>query len=116
MPDRTPAETLAAAANLLRKRATADYVQPGPWIVHKANGFLRVDNDRDTTREAWTVKSGADLAEEAQGAADYIALMHPGVGLALADWLDDAAEGDEHGEHNPYALAVARLLLGEDAQ
>jgi hypothetical protein len=113
MPDQTPAQMFTAAAQLLRKQATADYVQPGPWTVHEANGFLRVDNNRDTTREAWTVKSGADLAEENRGTAEYIALMHPDVGLALADWLNDAAGGDDHGEHNPYALVVARRLLGE---
>ncbi|MFC8447600.1 hypothetical protein [Kitasatospora sp. NPDC057223] len=116
MPDRTPAETLTAAAAKLRATATADYVQPGPWIVHQANGFLRVDNDRDTTREAWTVKSGADLAEEARGTAEYIALMHPGVGLALADWLDSAAVGAELIGPDRHALAVARLLLGEAAE
>lgn len=32
--------------------------------------------------------------------------------LALAELLDDMADGDEYGEHNPYALAVARALLG----
>jgi hypothetical protein len=113
VPDQTPTETLTAAATLLRKQVKA--ATDGPWIVHQANGFLRVDNDRDTTREAWTVKSGADLAEENRDTAEYIALMHPDVGLALADWLNDAAEGDDHGEHNPYALAVARLLLSEAA-
>ena len=30
----------------------------------------------------------------------------------IAAWLDDSADGDDHGEHNPYALAVARALLG----
>ncbi|MEU0991096.1 hypothetical protein [Streptomyces sp. NPDC005953] len=32
---------------------------------------------------------------------------------ALAELLDDAADGDDHGEINPYALAVARHILGE---
>ncbi|MFD9721075.1 hypothetical protein [Streptomyces sp. NPDC059076] len=32
---------------------------------------------------------------------------------ALAELLDDAADGDDHGEINPYALAVAQQLLGE---
>ncbi|MFJ4738742.1 hypothetical protein [Streptomyces sp. NPDC088775] len=37
--------------------------------------------------------------------ADYIALMGPAVGLALADWLDAAAPDDQH------ALAVARQIV-----
>lgn len=130
MPD-SPADQLTAAAKLLRERATADYVTSGPWIVHEANGFLRVDNDRDTTRKAWTVKTGADLAEENRDTAEYIALMHPGVGLALADWLDrEAAIWNDlettKAELGPKglkltwglsthaeALAVARQILGQ---
>ncbi|MGV9271497.1 hypothetical protein ACWDRR_43425 [Kitasatospora sp. NPDC003701] len=129
---RQPAALLTAAAAKLRAAVSAPYVQPGPWVVHQANGFLRVDDDRDTTREAWTVKSGADLAEENRGTAEYIALMHPGVGLALADWLEREAEIwtacetakaevapkgyklswgiNTHAE----ALAVARTVLGQD--
>lgn len=111
MPD-SPADQLTAAAKLLREHATADYVTSGPWIVHEAFGFLRVDNDRSKTREAWTVKTGADLAEENRHTAEYIALMHPGVGLALADWLDSAAQDAELIGPDHRALAVARQLLG----
>ena len=113
MTNQTPAQELRTAAKKLRAYATeASHRAPGPWIVHEAYGFLRVDNDRDKTKEAWTVKTGADLAEENRPTAEYIALMHPGVGTALADWMDDAADGDQHGEHDPYALAVARAILG----
>lgn len=112
MPDLNPTEELTAAAKLLRQRATADYVTPGPWHVHEAFGFLRVDNDRDKTREAWTVKTGADLAEENRATAEYIALMHPGVGLALAYWLESAARDAEQIGADPFALTVARQILG----
>ncbi|MFC1260678.1 MULTISPECIES: hypothetical protein [Streptomyces] len=44
--------------------------------------------------------------------ADYIAAMHPGVGTALADLLLDQADGDDEGEINPWALAVARQING----
>ncbi|MGW2652179.1 hypothetical protein ACWC1D_00735 [Streptomyces sp. NPDC001478] len=30
----------------------------------------------------------------------------------LAEWLEDAAEGDDEGVISPYAEAVARVLLG----
>lgn len=134
MPDQTPATELRRAARYLRGAATADYVTPGPWIVHEAYGFLRVDNDRDKTREAWTVKTGADLADENRPTAEYIALMHPGVGVALARWLKGAARaheatvqaaaqvfGDDETardewiakQTNGEALAVARAILGQ---
>lgn len=31
----------------------------------------------------------------------------------LAEWLEDAAEGDDEGVISPYAEAVARALLGQ---
>jgi hypothetical protein len=118
--DQTPAQELRAAAEKLRAAAVETaHRAPGPWRVHEAYGFLRVDNDRDKTREAWTMKTGADLAEENRATAEYIALLHPGVGLAVARWLDSLAgvEVSEHGpmaEEYPHALAVARALLGGD--
>ena len=47
--------------------------------------------------------------------AEYITLMQPAVGAALADWLEDAEAGDDEGVVNPYALTVARLINGEEA-
>jgi hypothetical protein len=124
MNDQTPATELRAAAAKLRAfAAEAGHRASGPWIVHEAYGFLRVDNDRDKTKEAWTVKAGADLAEENRPTAEYIALMHPGVGLALADWLEatagemQAADGTEYAYSEfaswTAALAVARQFLGQ---
>jgi hypothetical protein len=48
----------------------------------------------------------------------YIATMHPGVALALADWLDHLAPYVEHGgiygsDGVECALAAARAILGE---
>ncbi len=56
-------------------------------------------------------RSGRDL--------DYIASMHPGVALAVADWLDSAAERDGQvmvlvREEWDAALNVARAYLGSD--
>lgn len=45
-------------------------------------------------------------------AGTYAAAMHPGVGAALADLLDDQADGDDEGVINPWALAVARAING----
>ena len=49
--------------------------------------------------------------------ATYIATMHPGVGLALADWLDTTAErigtpAQATLPQRQHAFAVARLILG----
>jgi len=46
--------------------------------------------------------------------ATYIATMHPGVGLALADWLDDEAKAAGYHENRviPFALTIARLING----
>lgn len=45
------------------------------------------------------------------------AAMHPGVGLALADWLDDEARRLAHATHpdwqetvSPHAVALARII------
>jgi len=43
----------------------------------------------------------------------YIATVHPGVGLALVDWLDDAATwAEETGNVDRHALTLARLING----
>ena len=58
-----------------------------------------------------------------QAHADYIAAMHPGVALALADWLDDEAgfidaiKAHADGDPSvlaPHALAVADAVLGSE--
>lgn len=47
--------------------------------------------------------------------AEYIALMQPAVGAALADLLDDLADGDDEGFVNPWALGLARQINGTQA-
>jgi len=44
--------------------------------------------------------------------AAYIAAMHPGVGLLLAEWLDSAAEDAEQIGPDPHAVATARAING----
>ena len=98
------ADRLREAAKVLREQAEA--ATPGPWrSVQGASGDL------------WWVElpNTADVALDLHGEnATYIATMHPGVGLALADWLDDLADHDasdlmpmERG-----ALFLADLILG----
>jgi len=126
------AELLRDAAKVLRERA--EKATPGPWHaegkvgqtkeIHAGPGMLR--------------GIGRDLAvaERVFGRdANYILTMHPGVGLALADWLESmAAVWDGGGkyvmgsteqkalaamdEHEPHpsslggrSFAVARAIL-----
>lgn len=96
---------LRQAAATLRERANK--AADGPWRAY--------DNEvLDSCQDAHRV---ADTVDAVDGR--YIATTHPGVGLALADWLDESALGMMHttygrdltpAEHK--ALAVARLING----
>ncbi|GKQ35156.1 hypothetical protein [Streptomyces sp. A012304] len=102
----TPADELRAAAEKLRPLAetaqhdleTADYWKPytsDAWAHGFINGF-------------------------GGPSSDYAAVLPPAVGLALADWLDIAAEYAERWPpdaqtNSPFragALAVARAING----
>lgn len=105
----TPADQLRAAAEKIRTRATA--ATPGPW------------EQTGIGDHGWTVSflypgTGIETDDSDQGRADadYIATMGPGLGLFLADLLDDQADGDDEGVINPWALAVARAILGTPDQ
>lgn len=107
----TPAETLRAAAKLMRERAEA---VPQNWCLVRSQ-IIAVGTGR---------LAGTDVIGDCQvpARAAYVASMHPGVALAVADWLELAAglddatvfpAGDE--VFTRRALAVARAYLGEAA-
>jgi hypothetical protein len=100
MPD-SPAAELRQAASLIRERTAL--VPPSPWYsaVHDVTTYDGID-----------VIASSGLTVRAQ----YIASWHPGVALAVADWLDAEAERAEvtgYSLHSlsPGALAVARAYL-----
>lgn len=108
----TPADELRAAAS--KVRALASTATPGPWEMGGVGDF------------GWTVRMGptsTETEDSEQGAIDaaYIAAMHPGVGTALATWLEHAADRlaiarthpDWQEVAEPAALAVARLINPE---
>lgn len=110
-PADRPADQLRAAAEKLRAAAAA--ATPGPWKMTGVGDF------------GWSVSApGVETPDTEQGRTDaeLIALMHPGVGLALADSLESTARTvdavSEKYEPDPAAhwlapaLAVARQLLG----
>ena len=122
------ADRLRQAARVLRERAEA--ASEGEWRPFRS-GLKGVD-------AAWIVDSGPTFiastqidSERGKADATYIATVHPGVGLALADWLDAIgaywALVEESGEPardadgwevsfdetlDSHALRIADLILG----
>lgn len=96
------------SADLLRRaaaklRAAAIEAAPPPWVAHP-DGLV------------WPPRMGDPVSGSTdQEDADYIALVHPPVALALADWLDSATYDEYMGDedHTRHALAVARAVLRE---
>ncbi|WP_329217401.1 hypothetical protein [Streptomyces microflavus] len=131
MPDPTPADLLRAAAEKLRAAAAvvpSDDWGTRPWHVEECS-------DTDTMESCPCIVAQGEHKEfdqpqvpliqyvadaETTEHAAWIALMHPGVGLALADWLEREAShvvtyGPGGTFADPHALAVARQLLGTSA-
>lgn len=103
-----PIETLREASRLMRERADAAAQPWRPWAdpaLPERTGAAAWSEDMDGyLGGSWGV---------------HAASWHPAVALAVADWLDDAAEYAEHGRVGCErvirpALAVARAYL-EDA-
>lgn len=97
----TAANELRSAAEKIRTLAMGATGNSQPWRYAEGS-----PSDSVRTATGWEIAYG-------EGANDlrYIASMHPSVGLALADWLDSAAEDAEQIGPDPRALAVARQLV-----
>ena len=127
----TPADELRTAADKLRALATADGVSPAPWHTEWDMQQYELRGAAATRYPIteWSyaiVTTGPKVSEQRAECdtanADYITAMHPGVGAALANWLDAEATGPMAGLHNDRcmergctisaALAVARLING----
>ncbi|MBT2379010.1 hypothetical protein J7E90_17050 [Streptomyces sp. ISL-111] len=122
-----PADQLHAAATLLRQTATTAGGEP--WAAdHFPEGTIvrPAANTHSLFRLAAHGNRAAGTPCVTPQVGTHIALLHPGVGLALAAWLDTEAAtwaGDE--VHYPCstqtctfdaALAVARQLLGTTSE
>lgn len=101
----SPADLLRRAAKLMRDRAAL--VPPPPWYpaVHDV-----------TTHDALDVIASSGLTVRAQ----YVASWHPGVALAVAEYLENEAVnapdlGDTYfrGGRYAYARKIARAFLAE---
>ena len=91
-------DELRAAAKLMRERASL--VPPPPWHLHRT---------QITTDDGANVIADSGLPERSR----YVASWHPGVALAVAEWLEaEAADAEVFPLRFPQALAVARAYLG----
>lgn len=87
----TPADEIKAAAHKLRQLVTDLGDCRGPWYV--VNRDQRPYPQRiDNIGVPYVVAETYTGPEHPPTIADYIATMHPGVGKALVDLLDQAAE------------------------
>lgn len=122
MPDTDPAALLREAARLMRERATA--ASPAPWWSWQEGrdgwgGDSFIGTSHGTSRgDDLYVHVGHNREEYARNwedDQDYIAGMHPGVALAVADWLDARAAEYDEVTSGPYGPAAAAFVAGGDA-
>ncbi|MER7788572.1 hypothetical protein [Streptomyces sp. NPDC097640] len=121
MTDTSPADQIRAAAEKLRALATAAAKDSGSpdWIATRHfpdqpdATFTTLWTDSHTVLMRGGGRHRAPYVHAPVG--DYIAAMGPTAGLAIAAWLDSAAEDAEQIGADPHALAVARQLLGEES-
>ncbi|MDX5569525.1 hypothetical protein PYK79_48400 [Streptomyces sp. ID05-04B] len=133
----TPADEIREAAATLHK-LTAD-ATPGPWLRplntrykatvtgplpegERGSWIGGVDpetgeRERCTIAMVPTWSNGRHSRQRGGRDLEYIAAMDPGVGAALAELLDTAAEyvaddSPTHPTHVVHALAVARAING----
>lgn len=83
-----------AAAQLIR--SLADHVSPGPWLTSNGRTHWLADNvvfGQSTSMAARIAQvCNVEYGQNKKPDASWIALMHPGVGIALAAWLEKAAK------------------------
>ncbi|MFD9569954.1 hypothetical protein ACFWBI_08930 [Streptomyces sp. NPDC059982] len=107
----TPAAQIQAAVEKLRAALDgAETISPPPWAVTTERVIRAANDDIVADRSAEDPGDDIDLP--------YIALMHPGLGRALLNWLDSLT-GIEFSERAPmleelhHALAIARQINGD---
>lgn len=120
------ADELRAAANLIRERAqAADGANwPGrPWAIEacaqpQGDGCACIvyQGEYQPLEQPQVPAIDYICDAETPERATHIAALHPGVALALADWLDETADQIEHA-HKAWAESdyVTDLYGGADA-
>lgn len=123
----SPADELRAASTTLRAHATAAAENSGSTTWHTSRHFPDQPGSDFTTLLASPGRplhggGGRGVAPYMHApVSEYIALMDPALGLALADWLDRMADANEAANDYTFgliatlnldALAVARQING----
>lgn len=116
------ADRLREAARVLRERAQA--ATSGPWEASTSTNPTYVAQvGHLAERDPSYIAACGPASVGGDHAASYIATVHPGVGLALADWLDTAANNAERNGwmagyteamRGTSAVRIADLILGGD--
>ncbi|WP_333743536.1 hypothetical protein [Streptomyces ardesiacus] len=109
-----PADELRTAADKLRGLLAAPGLTPDPWLSLDHGDRMLYDGPGAEDQPPVYV---IDEPMSKGANADYIAAMHPGVGTALAHWLEswtgiDLYEAGSLPEDARHALAVARQING----
>jgi hypothetical protein len=115
-------------AKLMRERAAEAEREgfgsghPGqPWCPDWTWSVVRHVNrnlDAECSKHEWGSENEGECNTWGRYAGYHIAAMHPGVALAVAEWLEtEAAMADQRGNSTEgqtfHALKVARAYLGE---
>lgn len=109
---RSPADELRAAASRLRELAErATHENRTAWSTGNTLGSKIPVVVDDPEQPSVLIETYAARLEAVNR---YVAAMDPALGLALAAWLDQAAEDAEQIGADPHAIAVARSILGDD--
>ena len=107
------AELLRRAAKEMRERAEAAPTSPWHWEAVGKSGYpQRVSNPG-----AVVIAECFENPDFPASCAEHITSWHPAVALAVADLLDEEAQGEENGlfDASFLAVAVASAYLGEMA-
>ncbi len=112
------ADLIRRAAEVLRERA--EKATPGPWSTSSAFGDTAnlLDARGALIAEGGPIEDGGDwFGAVSVLDATYIATVHPGVALALAEiiaseakWVDDGYQNRRPGAD---VVRLCRLILGE---
>jgi hypothetical protein len=114
----SPTNELRTAAAYLRELIAADGVHPGPWTItprYRKGTKVIVQYDVHKPPLPGSNRPGFKAIHPGRTDALYGAVMHPGVGAALVELLETAAEyvvedSPAHPTHLVRALAVARAI------
>ncbi|MFE9886835.1 hypothetical protein [Streptomyces scopuliridis] len=106
----TAADELRTAASLIRDKATAAiHEDRTTWSTGHTLGSRSPVVVDDPEKPSVLIETYAARLERVN---NYLALLGPATGLALAAWLDSAVEDAEQIGADYHALAVARHING----